>query len=94
MLSIVYSEEFLQHKTGLSHPESPERLTAIVEALSQVDWKSQLSWQLPSSVQERNVLRYIQQVHTPEHIAQIRQTATRVSLRIAWDEKKLSFLKK
>ncbi len=76
MLSVIYSEEFLQHKTGPSHPESPERLTAIVEALSEVDWKSQLSWQLPSSLTDRDVLKYIQQVHTPEHIARIRKIAT------------------
>ncbi len=75
MLSVIYSEEFLQHKTGLSHPESPERLTAIVKALSQVDWKSQISWQLPSSVQERDALKYIQQVHTLEHITSIRKIA-------------------
>ena len=73
MLSVIYSEEFLQHKTGGSHPECPERLIAIVEALSQVDWKSQLSWQLPTSITDRDVLKYIRQVHTPEHIANIRQ---------------------
>ena len=72
MLNIIYSEDFLQHKTGLSHPESPERLRAIVEALSKVDWKSQLSWRLPS---ERDPLKYIQQVHTLEHIARIRDIA-------------------
>ena len=72
MLSVIYSEEFLQHRTGLSHPECPERLTAIVEVLSNVEWKSQLSWRLPSSPQERNTLKYIQQVHTPEHIREIR----------------------
>ena len=73
MLSVIYSEEFLQHKTGGYHPECPERLISIVEALSQVDWKSQLSWQLPTSITDRDVLKYIRQVHTPEHIANIRQ---------------------
>ncbi len=75
MLSVVYSEEFLQHKTGQFHPESPARLTAIVKALSQVDWKSQISWKLPSSLTERDALEYIQQVHTLEHIAKIREIA-------------------
>ncbi len=75
MLSVIYSEEFLQHKTGRSHPECPERLTAIVEALSQVDWKSQLSWQLPTSITERDVFKYIREVHTLEHIANIRKIA-------------------
>ncbi len=76
MLSVIYSEEFLQHKTGLSHPECPERLTAIVEVLSKVGWKSQLSWQLPTPITDRDVLKYIQQVHTPEHIDKIRKIAT------------------
>ena len=75
MLSIIYSEEFLEHRTGLSHPESPERLKAIVEALSEVDWQSRISWKLPSSLTERDALKYIQQVHTTEHIARIRETA-------------------
>jgi len=74
MLSVIYSEKFLQHKTGRSHPESPERLTAIAEALSQVDWKSQLSCQLLS---DRDSLPYIQQVHTLEHIARIRDIAVK-----------------
>lgn len=33
MLTVIYSDEFLNHKTGLFHPERPERLTAIVNAL-------------------------------------------------------------
>lgn len=77
MLSVIYSPEFLQHKTGISHPESPERLTAIVDALSQVEWKSQISWHLPSSPTEKDVLKYIRLVHTPEHINYIRSIAAK-----------------
>ncbi|ELS01222.1 deacetylase, histone deacetylase/acetoin utilization protein [Xenococcus sp. PCC 7305] len=76
MLSVIYSEEFLQHKTGLSHPESPERLIAIVKALSEVPWQSQIRWCLPSPITKRDVLRYIRQVHTPEHIARIGEIAS------------------
>ncbi len=76
MLSVIYSEKFLQHETGLSHPECPERLIAVVKALSKVDWKSQLSWHLPTPISDRDVLKYIQQVHTSEHIAKIRKIVT------------------
>jgi len=39
--AIVYSEKYLEHVLSAGHPESPERLKAIVEALKQADlWKS------------------------------------------------------
>ena len=39
--AIVYSEKYLGHKLSLGHPECPERLKAIVEALKQAGlWKS------------------------------------------------------
>jgi len=32
---LIWDERFLNHKTGLGHPESPERLIAIKEILDQ-----------------------------------------------------------
>jgi acetoin utilization deacetylase AcuC-like enzyme len=75
MISIIYSEEFLKHDTGLWHPERPARLTAIVEALQAVPWSQQLHWQEPTPLDKRDVLPSIQQVHTEEHIQQIRYLA-------------------
>ncbi|MDJ0649394.1 MAG: histone deacetylase, partial [Xenococcaceae cyanobacterium MO_188.B19] len=69
-LTIIYSDKFLEHQTGYGHPERPARLTAVVEALKQVPWQERLQWRSPT---DRNPLPYIQQIHTPEHIARIRE---------------------
>ncbi|MCY7275119.1 MAG: histone deacetylase, partial [Phormidesmis sp. CAN_BIN44] len=51
---IIYSDEFLLHETGYVHPEKPERLTAIQQALKAAPWADQLDWQKPTSVAERS----------------------------------------
>ncbi|WP_019507148.1 histone deacetylase [Pleurocapsa sp. PCC 7319] len=76
MISVIYSSEFLEHNTGYGHPEKAKRLTAIVEALKGVDWQEQIDWQLPSPVEQRNVLAHIQKVHTSEHIERIKRVAS------------------
>lgn len=75
MISLIYSPEFLQHDTGYGHPEKPARLTAIVEALKQVPWQEELDWQLPTPINERNVLTFIRQIHTAEHIELVKRIA-------------------
>lgn len=75
MISLIYSPEFLQHDTGYGHPEKPARLTAIVEALKQVPWQEQLDWQLPTPLNERDVLTFIRQIHTSEHIERVKRIA-------------------
>ena len=75
MLSVIYSEDFLLHDTGHFHPEKPERLTAIVEALKKVSWADRIDWQLPTPVAKRKVLSFVQQIHTQEHIDRVRRIA-------------------
>ena len=75
MIPVIYSEEFLEHNTGYGHPEKAARLTAIVEALKQVEWQDKIDWQLPTSLEERDVLPHIQKIHTPEHIDRIKRVA-------------------
>ena len=75
MISLIYSPEFLQHDTGYGHPEKPARLTAVVEALKQVPWQEQLDWQLPTPVAKRDVLTFIRQIHTAEHIERVKRIA-------------------
>jgi len=75
MLPIIYSDRFLDHDTGTWHPERPQRLTAIVEALQAADWSDRLQWQDPTPLEQRAVLPWVQQVHAPEHIALVRQIA-------------------
>jgi acetoin utilization deacetylase AcuC-like enzyme len=77
MLSVIYSDEFLLHKTGRFHPERPERLTATVAALQAVSWADQLQWRSPTPVAERAVMTDIQRVHPAKYVEQIRQLAER-----------------
>ena len=77
MLSVIYSPEFLEHDTGYGHPEKAQRLTAIVEALKQVDWHDRIDWRSPTSIDTRDVLAQIQKIHTPEHIDRIRRVAAK-----------------
>ncbi len=76
MISLIYSPEFLEHNTGYGHPEKAKRLTAIVEALKEVEWHEQIDWQLPTAVQPKKILAHIQKIHTPEHIERIKQVAS------------------
>lgn len=76
MISVIYSEEFLQHNTGYGHPECAARLTAVVEALKQVDWQDKLEWRSPTTIVARDVVRQIAKIHTPEYIQRVQQIAT------------------
>lgn len=75
MLPIIYSEDFLLHDTGHFHPEKPERLTAIVKALKQVPWADRIDWQAPTPITQRNLLSFVQQIHTQEHIDKVKSIA-------------------
>lgn len=75
MFPIIYSDEFLAHDTGDLHPERPERLKAIVEALKTVAWTDKLYWQLPTPVDLKDVLQQVQKVHAPEYIDIVRRIA-------------------
>lgn len=73
MVTVIYSDEFLQHQTGMLHPERPERLTAIVSALKSVSWADQIQWQEPTPVIEREqqLIGLLQQVHALTYIKEI-----------------------
>ena len=73
MISVIYSPEFLEHDTGYGHPEKAKRLTAITQALHQVQWRDRIEWQLPTSIREKDVLSYVRSVHTREHIERIKR---------------------
>lgn len=76
MISVIYSSEFLEHNTGYGHPEKAKRLIAIEEALKGVHWQEQIDWQLPTPVEQKNILAYIQKIHTSEHIERIKRVAS------------------
>ncbi|MCL2932187.1 MAG: histone deacetylase [Trichodesmium sp. MAG_R03] len=79
MVSVIYSDEFLEHKTGMLHPERPERLTAIVKALNAFPDNGQLQWYSPTSVQEHylSLMTLLEKVHSRSHIETVAAIANR-----------------
>ena len=75
MVSVIYSDEFLLHDTGLLHPEKPERLKAIVNALKMVAWADKIDWQLPTPEERRSVLPLLQKIHIQGYINAVRNLA-------------------
>jgi len=76
MLPVIYSDEFLKHENGRFHPERPERLTAIVNALKAAPWADKIDWQLPTPVETRPVMPLLQKIHTPLYIELVREIAS------------------
>ncbi len=75
MLPIIYSDDFLLHDTGLSHPERSQRLTAIVEVLKSSDLAEKIDWQLPTPIETRNLLPLIQKIHLSEYVERVKKIA-------------------
>jgi acetoin utilization deacetylase AcuC-like enzyme len=73
MFPIIYSDDFLLHDTGAFHAEKPGRLTAIKSALERVEWADRLDWKLPTSIDIRSPLPWIEKVHDREYIESVRQ---------------------
>lgn len=68
MLPVIYSDEFLKHKTGRFHPEKPERLNAIATALKAATFADKIEWRSPTPVEATRVLAAIQKVHSQQYI--------------------------
>jgi len=75
MLTVIYSSEFLQHDNGGLHPERPERLEAIVAALKAAPFSHKLDWQLPTPCSTRDVIPFVERVHSREYVERVRQIA-------------------
>ncbi|BAY42607.1 histone deacetylase superfamily protein [Scytonema sp. HK-05] len=75
MLSVIYSEEFLDHKTGSFHPEKPERLTAIATALKQAAFAQHIEWRLPTPPEKRPLMSVLSQAHTQRYIKKVQEIA-------------------
>jgi acetoin utilization deacetylase AcuC-like enzyme len=70
---LAYSETFLRHNTGRSHPERPDRLRAIVARLRESGTWDRLDVWEPSPADEAT----LGLVHSTEHIAAIRELTAR-----------------
>ncbi|TAF08981.1 MAG: histone deacetylase [Nostocales cyanobacterium] len=75
MLPVIYSDEFLQHNTGNLHPEKPERLTAIVQALKTADFADQIQWRSPTPINQRTGQFLLETVHSSEYIKKVQELA-------------------
>jgi acetoin utilization deacetylase AcuC-like enzyme len=64
-VAILYDDIFLEHNTGLNHPERPERLTDVIDSLrNNPDYKYNLIW--PDIIKATN--DQISLVHTKKYI--------------------------
>jgi acetoin utilization deacetylase AcuC-like enzyme len=79
MVSIVYSDEFLQHDTGYYHPENSGRLQAITAALKAVPWAQQLEWRSPTPVTEQGsrLTDALYAIHPSRYVDAVRTLANR-----------------
>lgn len=75
MLTVIYSDEFLDHDNGSFHPEKPERLTAIMEALKATSWSDRIDWRLPTPVNQRDPLSWVKQIHDPDYVDLVQKIA-------------------
>ena len=78
MVTVIYSPEFLEHRTGRLHPESPQRLTAIYDRLTQnSQLKDHLQWLEPTPLENSEAQQWVEKIHTPRLISQIETIAKR-----------------
>lgn len=69
----VYHPAYLDHDMGAGHPESPDRLRAIVQQLEQSGTRAQLTPIEPRMAEDE----WLTQIHTPGYLALLRQQAPR-----------------
>jgi len=76
---LVYHPAYLEHDMGVGHPESPNRLRAIVQQLERSGTMTQLTQILPRRAEDE----WITQIHSPSYVAALNRHAPssgRVSL--------------
>ncbi len=66
----VYDDIYLEHKTTPGHPESPQRLTAIVERLKSSGLYSELVRVTPAAAPHK----WIETIHTAEYIERAKRS--------------------
>jgi acetoin utilization deacetylase AcuC-like enzyme len=77
MLPVIYSDEFLDHKTGKYHPEKPERLIAIATALKAATFADQITWRSPTPASEQpSLMSVLVKAHSPAYIKKLWQIAS------------------
>jgi acetoin utilization deacetylase AcuC-like enzyme len=74
MFPIFYDETFLDHDTGIYHPENAGRLTAIIKVLQQASWAHQLDWRSPTPITENEdrLMDAVYAIHPQKYVSAIR----------------------
>ncbi|MCX8078760.1 MAG: histone deacetylase [Geminocystis sp.] len=85
MVSIIFAEEFLQHRTGLYHPECPERLVSIVNRLRKNPSLKQVQWLQPTPLKEGRAELWVSKFHDADYIRTVASLAKRGGGRIDLD---------
>ena len=67
-LSILYHPEFLNHNTGINHPENPHRLIACINSLKNSPFSEYLEWKLPQPAKESQ----INWIHSKKYINHVK----------------------
>jgi len=77
MLSVFYSDVFLEHDTGSYHPENAGRLRAIATALKSAPWADQLAWRspTPTNVHPDRLMAALHAVHPEKYVAAVKYVA-------------------
>ncbi|TBW56642.1 histone deacetylase family protein [Marinobacter halodurans] len=65
--AFFYHDDFLKHDMGPEHPESPERLKAIISYLADTDLEQELDWVRPEEITRDQLL----QVHPESYLSQL-----------------------
>lgn len=77
---LVYDPRYLEHDMGMGHPESPNRLLAIMQQLEQNGTAARLARITPRMAEDE----WITQIHTATYVASLRKHAP-VSGRVSLD---------
>ncbi|HEU0068484.1 MAG TPA: histone deacetylase, partial [Nitrospiraceae bacterium] len=65
---LVYDPRYLDHDMGAGHPESPNRLRAILQQLEQSGTAARLTRIEPRAAEDE----WITQIHTPSYLAMLK----------------------
>jgi acetoin utilization deacetylase AcuC-like enzyme len=69
---LVYHPDYLKHDTGMSHPERPDRLKAIIDRVKESEFLRNLDWIEPSLDRAEEIEQWIKKTHQPSHLERIK----------------------
>ncbi|MFC1607764.1 histone deacetylase [Candidatus Latescibacterota bacterium] len=70
MTGILYHEDYLNHMTGIGHPERPGRVSVITDVLKQKRYEDKLVWDNPRCATTEE----IEYVHSASYIKKVEET--------------------